>query len=205
MASSLDKLAAAPTSSKALTLVLLLGLVGAAWYGLYYSDLLDDLQKAETATPSLMKKVKKEQAALKELSKYQGLINQLKQERNHMRDRLPEKPDISKLLEQIHNQAKIVGLAVERFERNESTKEELYAKIPVKMQLTGTFHQIATFFFYLGRLTRLVNVQDIELKTLGRKVGKNGNLDNRIVANCAATTFMYLANKNTSQAKGQAK
>jgi len=205
MASSLDKLAAAPTSSKALTLVLLLGLVGAAWYSLYYSDLLDALDKAEKSTPTLLAKVKKEKAALKERDKHQDQVNKLEQERNNMRDRLPEKPDISRLLEQIHNQAKIVGLAVDRFERNAATKAELYAEIPVKMQLTGSFHQIATFFFYLGRLTRLVNVQDIQLKTIGRKVDKDGTVDTRIVANCSATTFMYLAKQAAGAVKGQGK
>jgi type IV pilus assembly protein PilO len=202
MASSLDKLAAAPASSKAIVLILLLGLVGAGWWTLYYSELLDKVAKSERETPQLTKKVAKEEAALKELSKYQDLINKLKQERNHMRDRLPEKPAISMLLEQIHNQAKIVGLAVDRFERNQSTREELYARIPVKMQLTGSFHQVATFFYYLGRLTRLVNVQDIDLKTLGRKPDKEGNFDLRIVANCSATTFMYLARDDASAAGG---
>jgi Tfp pilus assembly protein PilO len=70
MASSLDKLAAAPASSKAIVLILLLGLVGAGWWTLYYSELLDKVAKSERETPQLTKKVAKEEAALKELSKY---------------------------------------------------------------------------------------------------------------------------------------
>ena len=204
MASSLDKLAAAPTSSKILVLVMMLGVVGAGWWTLYFSELTDKLGKAEKNTPKLTKTVAKEKAALKELTKYQDLIDKLRVERNRMRDRLPEKPAISMLLEQIHSQAKIVGLSVERFERNKTKKEELYARIPVKMELTGTFHEVATFFYYMGRLTRLVNVQDIELKTLGRKEKADGTIDHRIAANCSATTFMYIAPNADTPAGGVA-
>ena len=205
MASSMDKLAAAPMSSKLFMLVFLLGFVGFGWWTLYYSELLDKLEKAEKKTPSLTKKVAHERSALKELTKYQELIDKLRLERNRMRDRLPEKPAISKLLEQIHNQAKIVGLSVERFERNQAQREELYARIPVKMELTGSFHEVATFFYYLGRLTRLVNVQDIELKTLGRKEKPDGTIDHRIAANCSATTFMYIAPPTENAGKGAQK
>ena len=47
MASSMDKLAAAPMSSKLFMLVFLLGFVGFGWWTLYYSELLDKLEKAE--------------------------------------------------------------------------------------------------------------------------------------------------------------
>ncbi len=125
MASSIDKLAAAPTSSKVLIMVMLLGLVTAGWWTLFYSEVAEKVVKATQETPTLNKKVSKEKAALKELSRYQDLINKLRQERNRMRDKLPEKPAISRLLEQIHSQAKIVGLAVDRFEKNAATREEL--------------------------------------------------------------------------------
>ena len=52
----MDKLAAAPMSSKLFILVFLLGFVGFGWWTLYYSELLDKLEKAEKKTPSLTKK-----------------------------------------------------------------------------------------------------------------------------------------------------
>ena len=60
MASSIDKLATAPTSSKVLILVLLLGLVGAGWWTLFYGEALDKVEKANKRTPELTRKVKKE-------------------------------------------------------------------------------------------------------------------------------------------------
>jgi Tfp pilus assembly protein PilO len=56
------------------------------------------------------------------------------------------------------------------------------------MTLTGTFHQIATFFFYVGRLTRIVNVENI---SLARVSSKDGGPEGALTATCTATTFMY--------------
>jgi type IV pilus assembly protein PilO len=189
MASPYEKLANAPASTKGAALVMILALVGAGWYSLYYSEVVEKVEREASRTPSLNDKLREQKKIEKNLVKFQDEINKLRQARDRMRDRLPEQPAIAGLLQQIHSQAKVVGLDVNRFERGENENRQLYARIPVRMTLNGTFHQVATFFFYLGRLTRIVNIEDIELVTLNKR--EEG--DNRIAAVCSATTFMYLA------------
>ncbi|MEZ4467885.1 MAG: type 4a pilus biogenesis protein PilO, partial [bacterium] len=124
-------------------------------------------------------------------------IQELKRLRDEMRSRLPDNAEIAELLQQIHSQAKIVGLEISRFERGEMLREALYARIPVKMILTGTFSQIASFYFNLGQLQRIVNVQDIELTTIRR--GSDVS-EERLVANCVATTYQYIPGAETAAA-----
>ena len=188
MAGSYEKLANAPSSTKAAGLILVLALIGAGWYSLYYSDTVSKAERAASKTPRLNDDLREQRRIEKNLVKFQDEINRLRQARDRMRDRLPEEPAIAGLLQQIHSQAKVVGLDVNRFQRGQNEDRKLYARIPVRMTLNGTFHQVATFFYYLGRLTRIVNVEDIELVTLN----KRNEGDHRIEAICSATTFMYI-------------
>ena len=187
MASTLDKLVDAPGPTKVAIAVLVFGLVAAGWYTLYYSESADKVIEASRRTPRLNKELRQQREIEKNLEKFKQEISTLKQARDQMRDRLPDSPAIAGLLQQIHSQAKVVGLKVESFKRSKDQAEKLYARIPVKMTLVGTFHQVATFFYYLGRLTRIVNVEDITLVTEERDETKN-----IIRAECQASTFMYL-------------
>ncbi len=188
MASPYERLAAAPTSSKAAGLILVMGLVGAVWYSLYFSETVSAVEQAVQQTSKLNSTLREQKKIEKNLVTYQEEINRLRLARDRMKDRLPTEPAIAGLLQQIHSQAKVVGLEVNRFERGENENDKLYARIPVRMTLAGTFHQVATFFYYLGTITRIVNIENIELVTLGKR--EEG--DDRIQATCNATTFMYL-------------
>lgn len=185
--SQFDKFLATPPSTKVAVIILVMGLVGAAWYFLFYGELEAALVKEQRKTPKLVETLNEEKEIEKNLKKYQEEIEKLRKSRDEMRGRLPENAEIADLLQQIHSQAKIVGLEIARFERGDDEVETMYARIPVKMTLRGTFHQVATFFYYMGKLTRIVNVENIELTALDRREGED-----RIQAVCNATTFMYV-------------
>ena len=166
MADSFDKFLAAPTSTKVATLGLLMGIIGAAWYSLYFTDVQAATSRESSKTGQLTKTLSEERKILEELSQTRAEIERLKSVRDEMRDRLPDDAEISELLQQIEGQAKIVGLEILRFEPGAHQAEKTYARIPVTMTLRGTFHQITTFFYYVGKLTRIVNVENISLTTI---------------------------------------
>ena len=191
MSEVFDKFLATPTSTKVALLILLLGFVAGGWWVLFYDDLLTSLESERRRTPQLNRTLSEEQEIEKNLVRFQDEITRLQRARDKMRDRLPENAEVAALLQQIHSQAKVVGLEIQRFERAPNEAAELYAKIPVTMTLKGSFHQVATFFYYLGQLTRIVNVENISLESMDRNDG--GNM---IQAVCDATTFMYLPPPN---------
>ena len=109
-----------------------------------------------------------------------------------MLKKLPEDAEIAQLLQQIEGTAKIAGLEIRRFEPGDQEEQEgkTYARIPVNMTLQGEFHQITRFFFQIGKMTRIVNIEDISLTTL-----EQTEQATRIQAVCNATTFVYLNEK----------
>ena len=198
--SSFDKFLATPTSTKVAALVLCAGLMGAAWYVLFYGEVEAALVSEASKTKKLTDELNAEKEIEKNLKLYQEEIERLRKARDEMRDRLPENAEIAELLQQIHGQAKIVGLDIMRFERGEDEVETMYARIPVTMVLRGTFHQVAMFFYYLGRLTRIVNIENIKLETLDARAA-DGATD-QIRATCTATTFMYVPPSSTADSGG---
>jgi len=186
MGELLEKFSGIPAAQKFLILLLVMGLVGGAWYSLAIMDLDEQIESARRDTQKLNNELTAENAKVANLRKFEEEVELLKKQREEMTDRLPADEEIASLLQKIHSQGKIVGLEITRFERDEPKVAELFVRIPVKMNLSGTFHQIATFFYYVGKLTRIVNVEDIDL-TVQRKDPESAVIQ----ATCSATTFMY--------------
>lgn len=186
MSELLEKYQAIPPAQKFLLFLITLVGVGAAWYFLMISETEAAIVAERAKTTQLNRQLADLQGLVQNLERFRAEIEQLKKERNEMRDRLPEDAEIASLLQKIHGQGKIVGLEIARFERQGMEPEQLYVRIPVKMTLVGTFHQIATFFYYVGKLTRIVNVENIELAVAERTVDRA-----TLRAVCTATTFMY--------------
>ena len=189
MGEQFDKFLAVPTSQKVALLVLLMGGMGAAWYFMFFEQTMTDIAAETRKTPQLNKERQDLKTKLEKLAEAEARIEELKKKRQEMQQRLPEDAEIADLLNRIHQQAKYVGLDIARFARGETVPEQLYARIPVTMILKGTFSQITQFFYSLGKLTRLVNVEDIALAVATREPQQEPQL----VATCTATTFMYLS------------
>ncbi|MSP72220.1 MAG: hypothetical protein EXR76_08575 [Myxococcales bacterium] len=186
MGELLEKFSAIPTPQKFVLLGVLMGLIGAGWYFGLITDYEDQITSQSRMTGTLSAKLNEAQAKVANLKKFEDEVERLRRSREEMTDKLPADEEIATLLQKIHGQGKIVGLEITRFERAVPQIAELFVRIPVKMTLSGTFHQVATFFYYVGKLTRIVNVENIKLLRTG-----NTPESTVLTATCSATTFMY--------------
>jgi len=100
---------------------------------------------------------------------------------------LPNDKEIPKLLTSIASTAKGNGLNVLYFKPGGESPRGFYAEVPVNLQLVGTYHQIARFFYEVGSLPRIVNLSNV---SLGGAKNIGGNL--ALTVNCLATTFRFL-------------
>jgi type IV pilus assembly protein PilO len=64
---------------------------------------------------------------------------------------------------------------------------EYYQEWPINVDVTGTYHNLGTFFDRVGRLSRLVNVGGIKIKNQSTP-----RPSNTIQVSCVATTFVYV-------------
>jgi len=100
---------------------------------------------------------------------------------------LPDRKEIPDLLSTISSKVKEAGLEILVFRPRGENLQEFYAEIPVDIVVRGGFHNVVTFFDEVGRMSRLVNISNIEL----RNPKASGDLM-VMEGSSLATTFRFL-------------
>lgn len=130
-----------------------------------------------------------------DLNRFRHEREVLEQRLNEALAELPEDKKIEDILQAFQDRAQKSGLEIVSIEPKEQQPEGFYARVPISMQVSGTFHEVATFFDALGHMRRIVNVGNIALdspKDTGGKVVLSGKF--------TATTFMFLDPKAAAAA-----
>jgi type IV pilus assembly protein PilO len=103
---------------------------------------------------------------------------------------LPPDSQEDAFLSSLQQASNAAGIDLKGYSPQEERAETFYAKIPMRVELTGRFHQIAKFAYELGKSERVINVENIEL-TEPTAVGDEIILK----ARCLATAFHAIAPK----------
>jgi len=77
---------------------------------------------------------------------------------------LPDRKEIPDLLSSLSTKAREAGLEILLFRPRAENFQEFYAEIPVDIVVRGGFFNAVTFFDEVGKLNRLVNIDNIDLK-----------------------------------------
>ena len=105
---------------------------------------------------------------------------------------LPEKKDVEELLAQINDIGKKSGLeiALVQPDREYVGGGEFFARIPIRMTVSGNYHEIAMFLQEMANMRRIVNVNNINL---GQPTLKNEKVV--LQSSFLATTFRFVETK----------
>lgn len=106
---------------------------------------------------------------------------------------LPNEMEIPELLSAISQAGKESHLAFLRFQPHPETAKELFAEMPVTIEVEGSYHNIATFFDKVSGLFRLVNLRDIKVSP---QRSSGGEPWNRLVASMQAITYWFLKSQD---------
>lgn len=181
----IDKFNQVPLAQKVLLLILLLGGIAAVFWFVPYASVKEQIKSSTSSLKDLEKEKKRLEVLKDKKARMRSKIAELQQELLIAREKLPETAEIPSLLQRIHNQAKTAGLDIRNFQREQSKTQKYYVEIPVTMELVGTFDELANFFYYVGRMTRIVNVKNLDMARKAKGLTDNGDL----VVTAQATTF----------------
>lgn len=170
-----------------------LGVVALIYYFFFYSDLSNAVVAAKERNNQLKNE---NDAAAQAYKAYVDDSTKLEEKKARARDlnkMLPETSEIASFLQAINQQADIAGLKVKMVSPLDEQNQPFYARVPVRLAVTGKFHQIAKFFAGISRLDRIINVENIEMGS--PKIGDND--ETTLSASCLTTTFHALAKPAT--------
>lgn len=135
-----------------------------------------------------LKKLQKElQIAKKnarDLKKYRKKIKAAEQQFRIVMKSLPEKEEIPSLLSAVSLSGKDSGLEFLLFEPKNEQRKDFYAEIPVAIKVNGGYHNVALFFDKVARLSRVVNIKNILIKST--KAGQE------LSTSCTAVTYKFI-------------
>jgi len=169
----LDNLLERPASHKIGILAVTIILITALYYSFLHVAQADALAKlADSVEIARNEKMIKTQKSLN-LMRLRKDLQQLDAELKMAFAQLPDKREIAELLSGISAKAQEMGLDVLLFRPRPEAYQDFYAEVPVDITVKGNFHNTVSFFDEVGRLSRLINIDNIGFKnptTNGEKV-----------------------------------
>lgn len=161
----------------------------------FYLPLSEELTRVQESTDNIMTEMTKRKGLVARLPEARKRVQELDAKLAKVLLELPDEDDIPQLLTRISDKARDAGLEILYFKPLSEVKKDFYAEVPVQIQVSGTFHQVATFFDEVGHMERIVNILNYAFDT--PKVIKN---DVKLNANITATAFRFL--KENERAAG---
>lgn len=186
-----------PTSHKVIFFGGSLAFLGFVFWTYFYGPLDAEIVTLEEEVQTLQTQIVNEQRLANNLAKFRGEVKDLDARLQFALQELPDKREIPDLLSSISNLARDAGLEVKLFKPRPENIREFYAEVPVEISVSGTFHQVATFFDEVGQLSRIVNINNIFL----REPVLSTNLVT-LSTDCVATTFRYLDDAERAAMQG---
>ena len=178
------------------------GLLVAGWWFVWDEQLtdLDARQKEELKLKDEYVN-KKTQAVNMEL--YVQQLNEIDRSFGALLKQLPNKSEVESLLVEINQSGMGRGLQFELFKPGQEVAKDFYAELPISVKLTGNYHDFGAFAGDIGRLSRIVTLNNISI------TANPQSKDGVLVMDAVTKTFRYLDDaelaarkKATQAAKG---
>ncbi len=198
MAAKTSALNRLPTAAKFGIGFGLLVLTAAAYWVVFYGDIASRITTEETKERTLRGELA---SARKVEFKYQQDLKELAEREQRQRDLekiLPTKTEHPAFLSALQSVANVTGVTLTAWAPQSEVKEKYYARIPMKLELEGRFHQIAKFFYGVGQLDRIINIENIAITD--PKVR-----DEEVYVKVSALATAFRSLKDDARKKGQSK
>jgi type IV pilus assembly protein PilO len=163
-------------------------LIGATHYVLV-TPIMDEMHSDESQITELDKKIDAGRAAERKLPQFRAEVARLEQELEKLRRILPSTRNTEEIIQKIKALVDQGDFTLKKltFPKLGAAKSgDPYAEWPISVSVEGRYHNLAILYNRLGNFSRIMNVENIQIKALGVQVEKT------ISADFIAKTFVYV-------------
>lgn len=161
-----------PKNQKIAALVLIYAMVAFLFVYLGYLPSTEEITTLEESQGRLTSELEQLNSTAGDLEKFRQEVDTLNESLNKALKELPNNREIDKLLKRVSTIGKKIGLEFLLFQPLPEVVEGFYAQVPVKIEVAGSFHEIAMFFDRIGKLSRIVNITEIQMSGPQERGGK---------------------------------
>jgi type IV pilus assembly protein PilO len=172
-----------PLPAKAMAITFLCVLILFAGYWFDTKDQQAEIERLEQTERKLKQDFKTNARKAANLELYKQQMVDMQQSFGAMLKQLPSKTEVAELLVDISQTGLASGLEFELFQPTAEVPLEFYAELPIKLRVTGQYHEFGSFVSGIAALPRIVTLHDFSITP-----GKDGKL----VMEATAKTYRYL-------------
>jgi type IV pilus assembly protein PilO len=157
-------------------------------YFFVWQDVRPELQQKEAQEQTLRQEFQQKHARAVNLAVYKQQLKDLQRSFGALLRQLPGRTEVPNLLVDISQTALGAGLQQKLFQPEGEQAQDFYAELPIKMVLTGSYHQFGEFVSGIAALPRIVTLHDIQIQPTAQAGGGYDDL----TLTLTAKTYRYL-------------
>jgi type IV pilus assembly protein PilO len=168
---------------------------GVLYWVVFFTDISSKIESATRHAAEMQTELAKQQQAQAGYLVDRDELVMRQQRQRELNKVLPADSEAAAFLSSIQQVSNVSGIDLQGWKPEEEQSQAFFAKVPMRLELSGRFHQVAKFMYEVGRLDRIINVENIELSD-----PKVDGDDVVLKARCLATTFHSLKPKTAPAA-----
>ena len=186
------KMGSWPVLPKLGVLFITLVLIMLASYWFDWQHQIEGINQEKVKEEGLRKTFLTKKSEAINLPAYQKQLEDIEKQFGALLKQLPGRAEMDALLTDINQAGLGRGLQFELFKpAAQETRRDFYAELPISIKVTGSYHDIGAFASDIGKLSRIVTLENISLAS----AGKGGGL----ALDALAKTFRYLDEEELAQ------
>lgn len=163
-------------------------LICGLFYWQYWSPAVEEENQKTARLGTLKKEIAALEVTANKLQDFQREVALLEAKLETLKRILPPEKETPDLVRKVQSLAAQSSLVIRKFNPGSPVNKEFYQEWPISMDVDGNYHNLGIFFDRVSRLSRLVNIGNLNIKA------RSGDqtVSNTISTSCVATTFVYV-------------
>lgn len=187
--------------------IVLVAATGLLVWQFVYRGNLPDLRTAEAEQQTLWNTFDQKQRKAANLEAYRQQLAEIERTFGAMLRQLPGRTEVPNLLVDISQTGLASGLQEKLFQPVQESRRDFYAELPIKISLTGGYHEFGQFVSGIAALPRIVTLHDIQISQNSGRASRRGTVgaSDELTLNLTAKTYRYLEESELAEQEAGAK
>jgi type IV pilus assembly protein PilO len=192
----LAEIASWPRAAKGIVWAVMVLLIWLLGYRLFVAPALDQLAAVRRDEPRLKQEFEQKSSLAARLKAHQDGMQGTSEAVGDMLGDLPGETEVAGLLEEITAASRDNGLTLQYFKPQPERHKGFYAIMPIRVGISGSYHQFGHFISDLAALPRIVTVDGIH-------IGRGGKGDAKVLKMELVVKAYRIQNKSEKHQAGQ--
>jgi type IV pilus assembly protein PilO len=178
-----------PVPVKAIVLFILFSSLVFGGYWFFIKDQYAQLDRIAKEEVSLKEQYESRAFKVANIDAFREQMLEMQKSFGALLKQLPAKTEVPGLLEDITNTALGSGLEIKSIQLKPEASKEFYTELPMEIEVSGTYHDIASFVSGVASLPRIVTLHNMTISSGGKNTDRLNS--ETLIMNVSAKTYRY--------------